>query len=223
MIANPLLKVVLSHLGGLPGRIAAGNIRRNLNRTAVAVAAFMVALSMSVGLGSIIGSFRESLIWWMDTQLGADVYVGSTSEGFEVPERFYEELRAMPGLGGVDPYRNVQLTYGGRSISVAAVSADTLQKHAHFGWLQGGNENWDGVKGGAVIVSESFARNFKKARGDTIMLDGQKNRVTFRIAGIFYDYTTEHGLVMMDRSAYCGLWRSYHQQRRHLYGAARPR
>ena len=130
--------------GGPPGRIAAGNIRQNLSRTAVAVAAFMVALSMSVGLGSMIGSFRESLIWWMGTQLRADIYIGSTSEGFEVPERFYRELTAMPGLAGVDPYRNTQLLYEGRSISVAAVSADVLQKYTHFGWLKGGNEHWDG-------------------------------------------------------------------------------
>ena len=202
VLVSPVLKRGLSRLGGLSGRIAAGNIRQNLNRTAVAVAAFMVALSMSVGLGSMIGSFRESLIWWMSTQLRADLYVGSTSEGFEVPEGFYEELKAMPGLGGVDPYRNVQTAYEGRSISIAAVSADVLQKYTHFGWLHGGNEIWDRVRAGDVIVSESFARNFRKAPGDTIELSGQRDPVRFRIAGIFYDYTTEHGLVMMDRSAY---------------------
>jgi putative ABC transport system permease protein len=202
VLAGPALRKGLSCMAGLPGRIAAGNIRQNLNRTAVAVAAFMVALSMSVGLGSMIGSFRDSLIWWMSTQLRADIYIGSTSEGFEVPERFYEELKGIPGLAGVDPYRNLQLPYEGRSISVAAVRADVLQKYTHFGWLKGGNENWDAVKEGGAIVSESFVRNFKKAPGDTILHDGLKGPVQFRIAGIFYDYTTEHGLVMMDRSTY---------------------
>lgn len=202
VFADCVLKRGLSYVAGLPGRIAAGNIRQNLNRTAVAVAAFMVALSMSVGLGSMIGSFRESLIWWMGTQLRADVYVGSTSEGFEVPERLYEELKAMPGLAGVDPYRNVQVPYHGRSISVAAVCADVLQKYAHFGWLKGGDENWDPVKEGEAIVSESFVRNFKKAEGETIELEGTKGPVRFKIAGVFYDYTTEHGLVMMERSTY---------------------
>jgi putative ABC transport system permease protein len=202
VLISPALKGILAFFGGLAGRMAAGNIRQNLNRTAVATAAFMVALSMSVGLGSMIGSFRESLVWWMDTQLRADVYVGSASEGFEVPERFFEELKAMHGLGGIDPYRNVQMTYEGRPISVAAVCAEVLQEYTRFGWLEGGNENWDHVKGGDVVVSESLARNFKKARGDTIVLDGRGGPVRFRIAGVFYDYTTEHGLVMMDRSVY---------------------
>jgi putative ABC transport system permease protein len=203
---GPSLKGILTFFGGFAGRIAAGNIRQNLNRTAVATAAFMVALSMSVGLGSMIGSFRESLIWWMDTQLGADVYIGSASEGIEVPERFLEELEGMPGLRGVDPYRNVQMPYEGRSISVVAVSADVLQRFTRFGWLKGGNENWDPVKRGAVVISESLARNFEKAVGDTVVLGGTRGPVRFEIAGVFYDYTTEHGLVMMDRSTYLAVF-----------------
>ncbi len=143
-------------MGGLPGRMAAGNIRQNLSRTSVAVAAFTVALSMSVGLGSMIGSFRESLIWWMKTQLNADLYIGSTSEGVEVPEDFYRELSAMPGIGGLDPYRNAQVIYKGHSVSVAGVSADVLQRYTRFGWLKGGNEHWDRVKRGEVIISESL-------------------------------------------------------------------
>ena len=65
VLAHPLLRRLLGGMGKLPGRIAAGNIIQNLGRTGVAVAAFMVALSLSIGLGSMIGSFRESLIWWM--------------------------------------------------------------------------------------------------------------------------------------------------------------
>ena len=201
-LAGPLLKGGLTFLGGLPGRMAAGNIRQNLGRTAVATAAFMVALSMSVGLGSMIGSFRASLIWWMETQLRADLYIGSTSEGIEVPEGLYRDLAAMRGLGGVDPYRNVQLTYRGRSISLAAVRADVLQKYTSFGWLKGGNENWEPVKRGEVIVSESFARNFEAGPGDTVELAAGGGTVPFRIAAVFYDYTTEHGLIMMDRSTF---------------------
>ncbi len=79
-----------SRMAGLSGKVAAGNIRQNLGRTSVAVAAFMVALSMSIGLSSMIGSFRQSLIWWMGTQLQADLYIGKIYE-MEVPEDFYEE------------------------------------------------------------------------------------------------------------------------------------
>jgi putative ABC transport system permease protein len=198
---GPFLKKGLRFLGGLPGKVAAGNIRQNLGRTAVAVAAFMVALSMSVGLGSMIGSFRHSLIWWMNTQLQADLYVGKIPE-FEVPEDFYEELRSLPGLGGVDPYRNVQIDYQGTPIYVSAVDASVLQKYTQFGWLKGGNESWELVKKGAVIISESFSRRFAMKGGDRVTLRGPQGAASMQVAAVFYDYTSEHGVVMMDRATY---------------------
>lgn len=201
ILLYPLVKRLLEALGRLPGRVAAGNIRQNLGRTGVAIAAFMISLSMSIGLGAMIGSFRQSLIWWMDTQIRGDLYIGKILEA-EVPEDFFEELQKIEGLGGVHPYRNVLAFYRNTSINVSAVDARVLQKYAQFGWLKGGNENWEPVKQGGVIISESFSRRFGVKSGDTITLEGNQGPVDFKAGAIFYDYTTEHGLVMMDRSTF---------------------
>ncbi len=198
---HPLLKKFLALLSGLPGKVAAGNIRQNLDRTAVAVAAFMVAISMSIGLSSMIGSFRESLVWWMGSQLRADLFVGKVDE-VDVPESFYHELRTIPGLEAFDLYRNVQVLYRGKPITLCSVEAAVLQKYTNFGWLAGGNENWDPVKNGAIIVSESFSRRFGIKEGDRVTLEGVTGPSSLTVAAIFYDYTSEHGVVMMDRSTY---------------------
>ncbi len=199
-IGRPL-KWFLYKLGGLPGKIAAGNIRQNLGRTSVAVSAFMIALALSIGLGAMIGSFRQSLLWWMNTQLRADLYISTVSDT-HVPEEFYREISAIPGVTGVDPFRNVQVTYKDTQISITAIDASVLQRHTHFGWLRGGNENWDGVKRGAVIVSESFSRRFRIKEGHTVTLEGVNGPETLKVEAVFYDYTTEHGLIMMDRTTY---------------------
>jgi putative ABC transport system permease protein len=149
----------------------------------------------------MIGSFRQSLIWWMETQIRGDLYIGEISEA-EIPEDFYEELMKMEGLGGVHPYRNVQTLYRNTSITVSAVGASVLQRYTRFGWLEGGNENWEHVKHGGVIISESFSRRFGVRPGDTITLEGMEGPVEFKVGAVFYDYTTEHGLVMMDRSTF---------------------
>jgi putative ABC transport system permease protein len=205
VLADPLLRRLLGATGRLPGRIAAGNITRNLGRTGVAVAAFMVALSLSIGLGSMIGSFRESLIWWMGSQLRGDMYISNASD-MEVPEDFYEEVRAIPGIGGVDTYRKVPVPFRGRTVHVAAIKADVLQRFARFGWVEGGDEHWEAVKKGALIISESFARSFGTAPGSEITLEGAAGPVSLRVEGVFYDYSTEHGLIMMDRQTYIGLY-----------------
>ena len=201
VVLHPVVRKILGTLGRLPGKVAAGNIRQNLGRTGVAIAAFMISLSMSIGLGSMIGSFRQSLIWWMDTQIRGDLYIGKIVEA-EVPEDFYEEIRKIEGLGGVHPYRNVQTLYRNTSINVSAVDASVLEKYARFGWLKGGNENWEMVKQGGVILSESFSRRFGVKSGETITLEGIQGPTEFKVGAIFYDYTTEHGLVMMDRPTF---------------------
>jgi putative ABC transport system permease protein len=206
-LLRPALKRSLGLLG-LSGKVAGGNIGANLDRTAVAIAAFMIALSLTIGLGSMISSFRQSLVWWMGTQLRGDLYVGSQSD-VDVPEDFYEEIKNMPGIGGADPYRNVRIAYRGEPIFAASIDAEVLQKYTRFGWLRGGSENWDPVKKGAVVVSESFARRFGAKAGDSITLEGVHGPATLKVTAVFYDYTTEHGLVMMDRTTYLRLFEDH--------------
>jgi putative ABC transport system permease protein len=81
-----------------------------------------------------------------------------------------------------------------------------LQRFTKFGWLRGGNENWDAVKQGSAIISESFSRRFGVKEGDTLALEGISGHVKIPVRAIFYDYTTEHGLVMMDRSTYIKIY-----------------
>ena len=202
---SPWLIKIFSAVGGLPGKIAAGNIFRNPGRSAVAVATFMVALSMSVGLGTMIGSFRSSLQWWMGGQLSADLYIAPSVE-VEVPPQFYEKLKQNDAIAGIDTYRNVQIAYENSIIKITAVNARVLQKFTDFQWLHGNSEAWDGVAQGDAIVSESFYRRFNKSVGDRIVLDGLGGPEQLRIAGVFYDYTTEHGLIMLDRSRYVAIY-----------------
>lgn len=205
VILNPLIKRTLGRLGGLPGKIAAGNIRFNLGRTSVAVAAFMVALSMSIGLSTMIGSFRRSVGRWLDRQISGDLYISSMDE-MDVPVAFYDELRAMKDLGGVDPYRNTPIYYRGTSAYVSAVDASVLQEFTDFAWLKGGRENWDRVKAGEVIISESFSRRFGVKAGDVLTLDAVHGPSKLAVAAVFYDYTSERGIIMMDRATYLRLF-----------------
>ena len=59
---------------------------------------------------------------------------------------------------------------------------------------------------GAVIISESFSRNFGVNAGGTVTLQGSNGPVDLPVQAVFYDYTTEHGLIMMDRSTYLNIY-----------------
>ncbi|UCF30235.1 MAG: FtsX-like permease family protein [bacterium] len=202
----PLFKTALRFLAGPVGSLAAGNVRRNLGRTAVAVAAFGIALSLTVGLGSMIGSFRQTLIWWMDGQIRGDIYVRPPT-GRTIPAELYGALDRLPGVWGVDPYRNVPLAFRDSLIRLSAIDPEVLGEFTRFSWFAGDDSAWERVERGEVIVSESFFRRFRLGRGDEVVLAGHEGQVTFTIAGIFYDYTTEHGLIMMSRDRYLEVFR----------------
>ena len=202
----PVLKPIFSRVMGLSGKIAIGNIRENLGRTSVAVAAFMIALSLSIGLGSMIDSFRHSLLWWMNSQLRGEAYI-STKGDVNVPEDFYEELKKIPGIGGIDVFRNVQITFRDKPASITSIDASVLQRYDRFVWFEGGGENWEPVKRGSVVVSESFSRRFNVKKGDRVTIEGADGPRDLPVTAVFYDYSTEHGVIMMDRSTYLRLFR----------------
>jgi len=106
----------------------------------------------------------------------------------------------------VDPYRSTPLYYRDTTVYVSSVDAAVLQKFARFKFAAGGAENWDRVRDGEVLISESFARRFGVQAGDVITLNAARGPVGLRAAALFYDYTSEHGVVMMDRSLYLRLF-----------------
>ena len=68
---------VSAGFSGLPGRMAARGVVARLSRTGVAVAALMVAVAATVGVGVMIRSFRATVVRWLETSLAADVYVAA--------------------------------------------------------------------------------------------------------------------------------------------------
>ena len=72
------LTPLTGRLFGVSGRMAPRAVLRSLSRSAVAVAALTVAVSVIVGVGMMIGSFRSAVANWLDVTLGADIYVSTT-------------------------------------------------------------------------------------------------------------------------------------------------
>ena len=199
--------------GGVPGRLAPRSVVRSLSRTAVAIAALMVAVSIIVGLDVMVGSFRQTVEEWLGITLQADVYVttraGSSSQ-FDTLDPAL--AREMGGLQGVDHVETARLTrldtpYG--EIFVYAIDGDVVA-HRRFVWADGGADDVRrAMKGGSVIVSEPFAYRNGVARvpGQTVVLPTEQGPRAFPVAGIYYDYGTERGSISIDAAVYRHGWR----------------
>ena len=55
-----------SHRWGALSRLAPREVVNALSRTSIAVAALMVAVSVTIGVSLMVGSFRYTVITWLD-------------------------------------------------------------------------------------------------------------------------------------------------------------
>ncbi len=69
------LAPTLRRVVGILGVMAARGVVTAMSRTAPALAALVVAVSVTVGLGIMITSFRATVVRWLDGTLQADIYV----------------------------------------------------------------------------------------------------------------------------------------------------
>lgn len=192
--------------GGL-GRLAARTVSRAVGRTGVAVAALTVAVSVTIGVSLMIAGFRDTVANWLGLTLVADVYVSSPSLGRDAPSldpSLPGRVAAVPGVRAVESYRRVRVRSDGGEIVLGVADPSRVRSAGLYRFAEAGPaETWERVRQGAVVVSEPFAyRHGIPHHGGSIEIDTDRGRRRFPVAGIFYDYSTEEGLVLMSRNVY---------------------
>ncbi|MDE0608414.1 MAG: FtsX-like permease family protein [Anaerolineaceae bacterium] len=208
------LTPVTGRLFGVSGRMAPRAVLRSLSRSAVAVAALTVAVSVIVGVGMTIASYRNAVSNWLDVTLAADIYVSTTlfagnrSQGDtrDVDPAIVAELQALPGVAqavwvravAVDAPDYPQLP----PVNLDVVSGDVTQGERRFAWL-GVEDAWTALDEGQLLVSESFAfRRGIDPDNARLTLQTDRGPRSFPVAGVYYDYSSDQGTVLMEAVTY---------------------
>jgi len=198
---------------GVLGRMAPRAITRSLSRTSVAVAALTMAVSAIVGVSSMIASFRGTVSDWLETTLGADIFVSPIAGDIQVDidPAIVPRLEQVEGVERVTTVRNVTAIapdYPDQPPAVLTVpSADITSRPRRFAWQQAPGDYWDALRAGQVVVSEPFAfRRGITPDNAQITLLTDRGPHTFEVAGVYYDYTTDQGAVLIAREVYDRFW-----------------
>jgi len=203
----------LGRLTGSLGRLAAGTVTRSVSRTGVAVAALAVAVSVTIGVSLMIASFRSTVENWLDLSLRADVFLsvpaaGGTRAAPVISREVMEKVAGVNGVADVETFRGVQLSSPLGEVQLTVADARRPRNAALYRFAEGDPEAvWAKVTRGAVLVSEPFAfRHRLPARDGVVELMTDRGPRSFPVAGVFYDYATEQGLVLMSRNVYEEHW-----------------
>lgn len=210
-----LVTPVTSRFFGILGRMAPRAIVRSLSRTSVAVAALTIAVSVIIGVSVMIGSFRNTVANWLENTLVADIYISpplfsSNQPTVDVDPILRDLVSQVEGVEKVSTSRSTQTMSPNYPdmppINMAVVDFDLAGNAREFVWLTVDNPSQALVDGG-IMVSEPFAfRRGITQENNQLTLISPAGEVTLEIFGVFYDYSTDQGTVVMHRNLYDQYW-----------------
>jgi putative ABC transport system permease protein len=207
-LTTRLLTRALGAILGVEASLASQSLSASLRRTSVLVGALSTAIAMMTAVGIMVGSFRETVRLWMNDQVPADLYVRAA--GVPAADRhpslsleFADKIAHLPGVATVDRLRDYEISYEGMPAGLASAEIETHRAYHQSKFLSG-RATEDVLEElrdkNAVVVSEPFANKHHVRRGDSIALSLGSAKPAFRIVDVFYDYSSERGTVVMDRS-----------------------
>jgi len=68
------------------------------------------------------------------------------------------------------------------------------------------SDAWEALKAGAVIVSDPYAYRHEVRKGDTVRLRTDRGEREFPVVGVYYDYSSDQGLVGILGETYDRYW-----------------
>ena len=214
LLLPPLLWFVCRRLGQgvlskrMMPRLALRETARHLNRSGPAVVALAVALSATIGTGVMIDSFRDSVSDWLANWLHGDVYVsiagdGSDSSRIALPTDTLVRLQGLAEIADIEPRRVRRLPGDSGALQVLASDRDPsslilLQqiKDARARYL-----NAEGV-----LISEPLSNRLSLELGARVQLPTGEGDRQLPVLGIFRDFASEHGVIMLPLGLYRQLW-----------------
>lgn len=215
---TPLVTVSLMHFLGKPlgkgfgllGRLAPRNVIRSQSRTAVAVAALMIAVSVTIGVQVMIASFRTTVILWLEQTMQGDIYIaeqGMSTTRLDAPlaPEVIELARSHPLAQSSVTVRNV--TVESEHGPVELIAAELKRPMDSRLFLAAQENPLEALREGAILLSEPLANRLGiSTPGETLSLLTPTGWKSFPIAGIYTDYASTRGTVRMSLDVYRRIW-----------------
>jgi putative ABC transport system permease protein len=199
---------LLGQVFGVEAVLASRSLAASLRRTSILVGALSTAIAMMTAVGIMVGSFRQTVMIWMEDQLPADLYLrpaGSAAADHHptISASLAEELAKLPGVAEVERLRIYEISFEGMPASLASADLNVQRPYHDADFFSGRPKDQVLAElrdSNAVVVSEPFTYKHHKKAGDSIALSLGQAEANFRIVDVYYDYSSERGSILMDRN-----------------------
>ena len=205
-------RITSRHFGVL-GRMAPREVVNSISRTSVAVAALMVSISVTIGVSLMVGSFRFTVETWMSQILQGDVYISVPGTTLSQPLQAIrpEALSLIESAEDVLRADFLQSTIVDSPQGPIVISANNNpndgMEQLYLATDVPPSDIWGEMQKGAIIISEPlYNRLDLPLNGGEITLYTPEGEQVFPVTGIYYDYASTQGNVIMSLDVYRSIW-----------------
>ncbi|TWC78256.1 putative ABC transport system permease protein [Rhizobium sp. SJZ105] len=168
--------------------------RQQLPGLSLALMALLLALSANIGVGTMVSSFRQTFVGWLDQRLAAEVYVTARDEAESARLRQWFPHHARAVL----PIWSTEGEISGQQVRIFGVADDATYRD-HWPLISGAPATWDEIASGkGALVNEQFWRSGKASPGKEIEMPGGWKA---RVVGVFSDYGNPRGEIIIGLDA----------------------
>lgn len=207
------LRPVLKAVWPVEGALAADSLIQSPRRTSGAVAALALSVSLIVALGGMTQAAYGSIEEWLRIALNPDMYLSPsqnlTDRSFRFPAAFAEEVAKLPGIRRTQFVRTVRLPVDGEPVMFVSLEIASVRKEVRMPVVDGDPDAMytGAAEGKGVIVSDTFALQHKRKRGEVLTLNTPDGPLEMPILGTVVDFSDQKGSILIDRAIYQKYWK----------------
>ncbi|MBT5928584.1 MAG: ABC transporter permease [Rhodobacteraceae bacterium] len=193
-----LLDQTLAVLGGRAKTATAGwfwaDTRQQVPGLSLALMALLLAMAANIGVSTMVSSFRQTFVGFLDQRLAAELYVSAQNPGQAADLQRFLEAR----VDSVLPVQSVSRQLMGMPVAIYGNRPHATYRD-NWQFLQAVPDVWQKIaEGKALIVNEQFFRRAGLQLGQELAIGPDHKRTnSLQIAGVYGDYGNPVGQVVI--------------------------
>ena len=193
--------------------IATDHVVRDRRRAALNIASLVAGVATVVTIATYITSIKETYDGWLDSTIPADLFVtaGSSfgvSRNLPLDPSVAQLMSELPEVDEMLMVRLFDVDHIDRPIKLLSLPMRKYLGHSDpivlFGQLPAPSE-FDVER--QCLVSENLSRRGGYLPGSNLVLDTPSGPQEFEVAAVIMDFTSDQGLIVMDRERFISLYR----------------
>jgi putative ABC transport system permease protein len=212
LLLMKLIERLFGRFLGILGRLPVRMVSAEISRTGIAIAALMIAVSATIGMDLMIGSFRQTVAEWIHSSLPADLYVSLPGEKMTAEKAFADHRlkEKIANLDGVHILSSALHTKLIADDQLTKISVFELNEKSKLGFIfkhKVDDDLWHRFEDQqTIIVTEPYAYHHAVKPGQKILLKTGQGELPFEVIAIYADYSGDQGHLAMSRQNYQRYW-----------------